>query len=773
MQEVGHGGLAVGPHAVFGLDASGRCTHSTGPALTHLGLRPGQLVGTNLFELYRDDPVNVAALKQVLTGESFSLEREFQGRVLSTYFEPVHDGDGTVTGALGVTTDITEQRRIEGQLRAARERTSLLADVSAALSRELLDPEVLLRTAVRSVTDAVADVGLVWVRELTEQSMVPRVTWRSGLEPGESADTWVPASEGGPPRLDVSMVDAMDGPRLFDFSGDHTGLSFGVKQRGAITGLRVPLRSRGMLLGVIDLARGAVRGEFTEEEIDLVTEIAERCALALDNALLLKAHREAREELVKFQALADASDNLIGITDNEDRTVYINPRVRTSGLQLTGRVWTSAAVARVEDSVQDALRHGLETAGRWSGDITASASGTSLTVNVAVFDLFHPDTGAPLGTAWIGQDVTELRATEAALREANSDLMQFKALTDASPDFIAIASLEGTVRYVNPGGRAMAGVDPDADVTTTTIADYATPEGLVNFEQRVKPAVFAQGHWEGESQLRNRRGGPPIPVAISTFLVSDAETREPFAIATVQRDITERLAAERALRELAEQRQALLTRLVDAQDAERTRIAADVHDDPVQACAAVDLRLGLLRRQVRERAPELLDSLDALRASVSGATERLRALLFDLEPPDLTRGLTGALSRAADEIFESTEIRSTVSGESEPDAPDTALAIAYRIAKEAMINARKHAGARNVTITVTGRDGGLEVSIEDDGIGFGREPFDSSPGHRGLLSMQDRATVAGGRCTIGDREGAGTVVTVWLPGRPVSDPSGT
>jgi PAS domain S-box-containing protein len=394
-------------------------------------------------------------------------------------------------------------------------------------------------------------------------------------------------------------------------------------------------------------------------------------------------------------------------------------------------------------------------------------------VNVAVFSLFHPDTGAPLGTAWIGQDVTELRATEAALREANSDLMRFKALTDASPDFIAIASLEGTLQYVNPGGREMAGIGPDADVSTTTIADYTTPEGLVNFEQRVKPAVFAQGHWEGESQLRNRRGGPPIPVAISTFLVSDAETREPFAIATVQRDITERLAAERALRELAEQRQALLTRLVDAQDAERTRIAADVHDDPVQACAAVDLRLGLLRRQVREQAPELLGSLDALRASVSGATDRLRALLFDLEPPDLTRGLTGALSRAADEIFESTEIRSTVYGEREPDAPDTALAIAYRIAKEAMINARKHAGARNVTITVTGRDGGLEVSIEDDGIGLGPEPFDSSPGHRGVLSMQDRATVAGGRCTICDREGAGTVVTVWLPGRPVSETSET
>ncbi len=770
MQQHARGGLEVGPHAIFGLDASGRCTHSTGPGLVHLGLRPGELVGTNLFELYRDDAINVAALHRVLAGESFSLEREFQGRLLSTYFEPVRDGKGTVTGALGVTTDITEQRRIERELHAARQRASLLADVSAALSRQLLDPEALLRTAVRSVTDAVAEVGLVWVRAQGERHLVPGATWHSDVEAGQVNKAWLPSSGDGPARLDVSAVEAMTGPRPLDVDTAHAAGSPAVaKGFDAPTGLRLPLRSHGHLLGVIDIARAAVRGTFTEEEIDLVWEIAERCALALDHALLLKAHQEAREELVKFKALADASDNLIAISDNEDRTVYVNPRVRASGIQLTGRVWATAAGAHVEESVQDALRNALEAAGRWSGDVTMSARGEPLTAQVAVFRLFHPDTGAPLGTAWIGQDVTELRATEAALRGANSDLMQFKALVDASPDFIAIADIEGRVEYVNPGGRELIGIGPEADVTTTTIADYATPEGLVSFEDRVMPAVFAHGHWEGESTLRNHRAGPPIRVATSTFLVSDAETREPFALATVQRDITERLTAERALRELAEQRQALLTRLVDAQEAERTRIAADVHDDPVQACAAVELRLGLLRRQVRERAPELLDGLDALQASVSGATDRLRALLFDLEPPDLERGLAEALSRAADEVFENTEIRPTVDGDQEPDAPDAARAIAYRIAKEAMINARKHAEARNVTITVAARDGGLEVSVDDDGVGLGQELAEASPGHRGLLSMQDRAAVAGGRCTIRNREEGGTVVTVWLPGPPLSD----
>ena len=775
MPEQGNNGLTVGPHAVFGLNASGRCTHSTGPALAHLGLRPGELVGTNLFELYRDDPINVAALRQVLAGESFSLEREFYGRVLSTYFEPVRDLNGEVTGALGVTTDITEQRRIEAQLRAARERASLLADVSAALSRDLLDPDALLRTAVRSVTEAAADVGLVWVGALDDPKLAPGAAWRAGLDPERLPDAWVLASEDSGARLDVSGDEALAGPRIFglDDADAPSFYSTLAEQLGATTGLRVPLRSHGALLGVVDIARGSEWGSFTEEELDLVSQIADRCALALDHALLLKAHREAREELVKFQALADASDNLIAISDNKDRIVYVNPRVQASGLHLTGTVWDTASGAQVEDSVQASLRTGLETEGRWAGDVTVSTPETSLIANVSIFRLFHPHTEAPLGTAWIGQDVTELRATETALREANSDLMQFKALMDASPDFIAITDMEGRAQYVNPGGRRLIGIGPDVDVTTTTIADYVTPEGWANFHSRVIPAVLAHGHWEGESALRNHRGGPTIPVAVSTFLVNDAETREPFALATMQRDISERLAADTALRQLAEQRQALLTRLVDAQESERARIAADVHDDPVQACAAVEVGLGLLRRRVRARAPELLDGLDAVQAIVSGATERLRALLFDLEPPNLEDGLTGALSRAAREIFESTEIHWTVDGDQEPGVPDTARAIGYRIGKEAMTNARKHAEARHVSITVSGREGGLEVSIEDDGVGFDPERVEPSPGHRGLLTMQDRAAVAGGRCTIRDREGTGTVVTLWLPGSPTSEASDT
>jgi PAS domain S-box-containing protein len=417
------------------------------------------------------------------------------------------------------------------------------------------------------------------------------------------------------------------------------------------------------------------------------------------------------------------------------------------------------------------IRAALAQGERWSGDVTLRAATQQTVLHAQAFPLHHPETDARLGTAWLGQDITDLRASEAALRAANSDLMQFRALVEASGDFIAIAGLDGAVRYVNPAGRELIGLDPDVDTSTTTIVDYLTPQGIEASLQVEQPAVLAHGHWEGVSTLRNHRGAP-IPVEIASFLMRDPETDEPFALATVQRDITERLAVEADLRRMSEQREALLDRLVEAQEAERAQIAADVHDDSIQVLAAVDLRLGLLKRRLGERAPEMEDVLAPLQESVSNAIDRLRALLFDLEPPDLEEGLAAALRRAGAQIFEDTPTRFRVVDEHEPDAPVATRAVAYRIAREAMVNAHKHADASTVTVTVAGTDGGLAVSVTDDGAGLPKVtqnvPQASPPGHHGLSSMRDRAAVAGGRLEISPGPTGGTTVHVWLPTSSVS-----
>ena len=357
---------------------------------------------------------------------------------------------------------------------------------------------------------------------------------------------------------------------------------------------------------------------------------------------------------------------------------------------------------------------------------------------------------------------TERSTAEQELLLKDDELLRFQSLVEASGDFIAIASVDGSVMYLNPAGRDLVGLDPDIDVRKTTIADYLTEEGIRASLEIEQPAVVAQGHWEGESTLRDHRGGPPIPVAISSFVMLHPETREPIALATVQRDITDRIAAQKSVQDLADQRQELLDRLVQAQEDERARIAADVHDDSVQALAAVELRLGLLRRRLDERAPDLMESIDGMAETVSAATDRLRHLLFDLDSPALRECLADALEQAAAYVFED-DLTWKVTGDRTIDLPEGLRVTAYRIAKEAMVNACKHAGATQATIALHRADGGVQVRISDDGRGVRPEDIRDQPGHLGIRAMRDRAAVAGGWLRVESPPGGGTDVRLWLP----------
>ena len=142
-------------------------------------------------------------------------------------------------------------------------------------------------------------------------------------------------------------------------------------------------------------------------------------------------------------------------------------------------------------------------------------------------------------------------------------LRQFEALVHASPEFIAIADVEGKVEFVNQAGRQLVGMPDDFDVTTATIADFLTPEGMRASLEVEQPAVIKDGWWQGETTLRDWRGGPAIPVAVSSFLVTDLETGAPLALATVQRDLRELQDAQHALLEGEQRQRSLLLNMSD------------------------------------------------------------------------------------------------------------------------------------------------------------------------------------------------------------------
>ncbi len=218
------------------------------------------------------------------------------------------------------------------------------------------------------------------------------------------------------------------------------------------------------------------------------------------------------------------------------------------------------------------------------------------------------------------------------------------------------------------------------------------------------------------------------------------------------------------LEEVDEQRRRLLAHVVQAAEEERRRIANDIHDDPVQKMVVLKMRLELLAKVN----PDLPD-LDDAREAVLGTIRSMRHMLFDLRPPILDEEGIGPALRY---FLDNSEIDAEWSVEDELDTePSTQTrVILYRIAQEALTNARKHAQADEIRVRLQERDGGVWMEISDDGVGYTPEgAVVAEPGHLGIAAMRERAEMAGGWCTLRSLPGAGTTLEVWLPPEEADD----
>jgi signal transduction histidine kinase len=184
--------------------------------------------------------------------------------------------------------------------------------------------------------------------------------------------------------------------------------------------------------------------------------------------------------------------------------------------------------------------------------------------------------------------------------------------------------------------------------------------------------------------------------------------------------------------------------------------------------AAALMRLGIILQRPLD--PTFSTDLRKLHSLTEQAVQRLRNLVFHLRPPALDHsGIRAALdeylepwARDAEIIY---ELHSTLADEPSQET----RTILFRIAQEALSNVRKHAHATTVRITLEPRDAGVLMRITDDGVGFEAErSVVASVGHIGLISMRERAEVAGGWCEVDGRAGAATV-QVCIPNHPATE----
>lgn len=215
--------------------------------------------------------------------------------------------------------------------------------------------------------------------------------------------------------------------------------------------------------------------------------------------------------------------------------------------------------------------------------------------------------------------------------------------------------------------------------------------------------------------------------------------------------------ASRRLEELTVQQRELLEELAGMELRERSRIADSIHEEPIQLIVAAAMRIDLLRMGMGD-ADEV--ELDRLAVLLEESVDWLRTLTqIDLAPPDLSQGLLDALRKLGRIIFGSGG-RLQITGPATVPLSPPATTAAYRIVREALLNAKAHARAEHVEVFIEENDTRVAFTITDDGIGGTGMP---GPGHLGLATMKMRAEAEGGQLHIRSKPGGGTTVVLILP----------
>jgi signal transduction histidine kinase len=224
-----------------------------------------------------------------------------------------------------------------------------------------------------------------------------------------------------------------------------------------------------------------------------------------------------------------------------------------------------------------------------------------------------------------------------------------------------------------------------------------------------------------------------------------------------------------------------LSAVTRAQEVEAERLAHELHDDTVQALIALRQRAQMARKSLGGETPDparASERLGELIGLIDHELVNLRRLIGDLRPIYLEDlGFVPALEMLVQQTQarHALDVKLSVEGETVRLAPDLELA-AYRIVQQALANVAAHAQAQHAEVTVTFGEGGLVLSVRDDGKGFTppEQPADlARHGHFGLMGKRERALLYGGKLTIDSAPGRGARITAYLPATHAVDADAT
>jgi PAS domain S-box-containing protein len=358
--------------------------------------------------------------------------------------------------------------------------------------------------------------------------------------------------------------------------------------------------------------------------------------------------------------------------------------------------------------------------------------------------------GEYLGHRASNRDITERKQAEEAVKLSEE---KYRSVVENANEAIVIAQ-DGKVKYFNPRLLEITGYSGE-DLKSKEFLEFIHPE-----DRRHIAELY-----------RKRISGKPATTSYEyRIIIKDGSTRwmrmnaalvtwegKP-ATLNIFYDVT----GEKTLRDQIIE---YARRITQVQEAERKRISYELHDDTAQYLSILKMQLGSILDSEKILSPNIKEKLQYLEKDADMAFNDVRRYSHELRPVTLERGgLIAALEQIVEDYNKLGQLTIAIKiGGEEPSLSEEVKLGFFRIAQEALNNARKHAKARRVTIIVTFQETKLKMSVRDDGIGFDVKEAAakaSGKGSLGLMSMRERADLIGGTLKIASKPGTGTTIIV-------------
>lgn len=551
--------------------------------------------------------------------------------------------------------------------------------------------------------------------------------------------------------------------------------------------LFAPLVIEGKAVGLLGLANKA--GGFDQDDLRMASGFGEIAAVALKNSRNLEALTESEE---RFRLAFEGSNDGVGLVDLEGRFLKVNERM----CEIFGYTREELEGMTIHDVTHRDDLHISATFMRRSqaGEIDRSVfekryvhkRGQVIWGQVSASMIRAPG-GEPLCYISHIQDVTERKRAEEALQRSRDELEQRVAertaeLARANEELRASEAKYSTLVEnsltgisINLDGRIVFANDRFAEIFGYSREELIGIEvwRLVHPEDRVMVEETRRRRLRGEpvpAEYESRgltKGGETIWVARRNAVI-DYEGKR--AILGNLVDVTKRWNIEEALRRSERELRHLSSELLSAQEAERGRIARELHDGIGQWLSAIKFRVeDALQQARRGGAEDGLQLLELVIPLIRKAIDEIRRIGMDLRPATLdSLGILATISwlcRQFEETYRAIRVTKNFAVQEE-EVPEGLKVVIYRILQEALNNVAKHSAASRVRVHLGKGRGAIELSVKDNGEGFELASvlnYQAEKPRFGLASMRERTELSGGSFRLKSGKGKGTLIRASWP----------